>query len=110
MMRKKYVTHLLVDSTSDNNPNDERVSFEKMVTNLQNIIKQNSNRSKIIAPVISGSVQNIASYIEAARREGLKICLDGRRLQTVKQALKLSGYDDFDDVEELIRLIQTGKR
>ncbi len=98
MMRKKYVTHLLVDSTSDNNPNDERVSFEKMVTNLQNIIKQNSNRSKIIAPVISGSVQNIASYIEAARREGLKICLDGRRLQTVKQALKLSGYDDFDDV------------
>ncbi|MBR2033658.1 MAG: hypothetical protein IKA03_03185, partial [Alphaproteobacteria bacterium] len=76
----------------------ERIGFEQAVENTYNAIKRHPEKSIIISPVISRSVQNIAIDIEVARRLGTKVCLDGKWLTLVKDAMFLSGFNDFEDV------------
>lgn len=91
-------TVICLDSTSTNPGGKERIGFEKAVENTYNVIGKNLDRSFIISPVISRSVQNIAIDIEVARKLHTKIYLEGKWLQIVKDAMTLSGYKDFDDV------------
>ena len=92
------VTVLCLDSTSTVPHGKERIGFEKAVQNTLDAINRAPERSLIISPVISRSVQNMAIDIEVARALKTKVALDGKWLQTVKEAMDLSGYKDFDDV------------
>lgn len=96
--KKSPVTVVCLDSTSAIPDGKERIGFDKAVENVYGAVNRNLDRSVIISPVISRSVQNIAIDIETARRLNTKIYLDGKWLQTVKEAMTLSGYKDFDDV------------
>lgn len=100
VFKRKRAQNTLVclDSTSTTPNSKERIGFEKAVENTVASIRANPDRNVIVSPVIARSIQNIAIDIEAARRVGTKICLDGKWLETVKEALTLSGYKDFDDV------------
>ena len=99
LLQRKPVTHVLVDSTSTQPHGSERIGFEQAVQNCLDVINRNPDRNIIISPVISRSVQNIAIDIEVARRLGTKICLDGKWLDIVRQAMELSGHGkDFEDV------------
>lgn len=99
LLQRKLVTHVLVDSTSTQPHGSERIGFEQAVENCLDVINRHSDRNIIISPVISRSVQNLAIDIEVARRLGAKICLDGKWLDLVRQAMELSGYGkDFEDV------------
>jgi len=98
LMQRKLTTHVALDSTSTKPNGSNRIGFEQAVTNTLGVIRQNADRNIIISPVISRSVQNIAIDIETARRLGTKICLDGRWLDLVNQAMLLSGNKDFEDV------------
>ena len=89
---------MCLDSTSTSPNSKERIGFEQAVENTYNTVMKHSNKSIIISPVISRSVQNIAIDVEVARKLGTKICLDGKWLSLVKDTLTLSGYKDFDDV------------
>ncbi len=89
---------MCLDSTSTSPHGSERIGFEQAVDNAYNVICENPSKSMIISPVISRSVQNIAIDIEVARKMGTKVCLDGKWLLLVKDALALTGYKDFDDV------------
>lgn len=91
-------TAICLDSTSTAPQGKERIGFETAVTNTVETVHRNPDRTVIVSPVIARSIQNIAIDIEAARRLGTKVCLDGAWLQTVKDAMTLSGYHDFDDV------------
>ncbi len=91
-------TVICVDSTSTTPHSKERIGFENAVNNAYNVVQEHQDRNIIISPVISRSVQNIAIDIEVAKKLGTKIWLDGKWLQTVKQAMALSGYLDFNDV------------
>lgn len=97
--RKRAVSTLLcLDSTSTTPRSKDRIGFEQAVQNTVDSIRANPDRNIVVSPVIARSIQNIAIDIEAARRLNTKICLDGKWLQTVKEAMSLSGYSDFDDV------------
>ena len=99
LLQRKLVTHILVDSTSTQPHGSERIGFKKAVENCLEVINRHPDRNIIISPVISRSIQNIAIDIETARRLGTKICLDGKWLDLVRQAMELSGYGkDFEDV------------
>lgn len=87
-----------LDSTSTVPNGKERIGFEQAVENTYQVVKDNADKTLIISPVISRSVQNIAIDVETARKLGTKIYLDGKWLQIVKEAMLLSGYKDFDDV------------
>lgn len=89
---------ICLDSTSTSPFGKERIGFEQAVENTYNAIKRHPEKSVIISPVISRSVQNIAIDMEVARRLGTKVCLDGKWLTLVKDAMFLSGFNDFDDV------------
>ncbi len=89
---------MCLDSTSTSPHGSERIGFDKAVENTYNVIQKHSSKSIIISPVISRSVENIAIDIEVARKLGTKVCLDGKWLSLVKDAMSLSGYKDFDDV------------
>ena len=98
LMSRKLTTHVELDSTSTRPNSSNRIGFEQAVENTLNAIRQNPDRNIIISPVISRSVQNIAIDIEVARRLGTKVCLDGKWLDLVNQAMMLSGHNDFEDV------------
>lgn len=99
LLQRKLTTHVLVDSTSTQPHGSERIGFEQAVQNCLDVINRNPDRNIIISPVISRSIQNIAIDIEVARRLGTKICLEGKWLDLVRQAMEASGYGkDFEDV------------
>ena len=91
-------TVVCIDSTSTTPHSSERIGFNKAVENTYNVIMERPSRSLIISPVISRSVQNMAIDIAVARKLNTKVWLDGKWLETVKYAMALSGYLDFDDV------------
>lgn len=91
-------TVVCLDSTSTVPNGKERIGFAKAVENTYDVVMENRDKSLIISPVISRSVQNMAIDIETARKLGTKVFLDGKWLQTVKDAMILSGYKDFEDV------------
>ena len=100
MLKRNQSPHMvmMIDSTSTNPNGSERIGFEQAVQNLIDVIKKNPDRTLIVSPVLSRSIQNIAIDIEAARRLGIKIYLAGPSLQTVYKAMKNAGFHDFDDV------------
>ena len=91
-----------VDSTSISTDDDlsktKRIGFEKAVENVLGVVALNPERKILISPVISRSVQNIAIDLEAARKLGTRVCLDGQWLKLVVEALQMSDYKEFDDV------------
>lgn len=96
--KRAKTTAVCLDSTSTTPHSKERIGFETAVQNTVDAVRRNPDRNVIVSPVIARSIQNIAIDIEAARRLGTKVCLDGKWLQTVREAMSLSGYRDFDDV------------
>lgn len=91
-------TVVCIDSTSTTPHSSERIGFENAVNNAYNVVMEHPDRNLIISPVISRSVQNMAIDIAVARKLNTKVWLDGKWLETVKYAMALSGYLDFDDV------------
>ena len=98
LLKRKLTTTFLIDSTSITPKSTKRIGFDKAVENTVDVINRNPDRHTIISPVISRSFQNIAIDIEAARKLGTKVCLEGAWLNLVYRAMQISGYDDFDDV------------
>lgn len=96
--KRAKTTAICLDSTSTTPESKERIGFETAVQNTVDAVRRHPDRNVIVSPVIARSIQNIAIDIEAARRLGTKVCLDGKWLQTVREAMTLSGYRDFDDV------------
>ena len=95
---KAQTTLLELDSTSTNPSGAERIGFEKAVNNTLKVCQENLDRKIIISPVICRSLQNIAIDIAVARALQTKVFLDGQWLNVARNAMKLSGYSDFEDV------------
>lgn len=96
LLQRKLTTNVQIDSTSTVPNGKDRIGFEKAVENTYNVVKANPDRSLIISPVISRSVENMAIDIEVAKKLGTKVYLEGKWLQLVKQAMTDSGHLDFD--------------
>ncbi len=99
-LRKKPAPFTLaeLDSTSTTKTKRKRIGFEKAVENTYCVCQENADRSIIVSPVLSGSWNNVAIDLEVAKRLGTKVFFEGQGLKTPKDALKLSGYDKYDDV------------
>lgn len=98
LLKRKLTTTFLIDSTSITPQTKERLSFEELVNNCCEVIKNNPDRKTILSPVISRSFQNVAIDIEVARRLGTKVCLEGAWVKLIYKAMQFSGYKNFDDV------------
>ena len=100
MLKRNKSPHMfmMLDSTSTEPNGSKRIGFEQAVQNLIDVINKNPDRTLIVSPVLSRSIQNIAIDVEAARRLGIKIYLAGPSLQKVYKAMKNAGFHDFDDV------------
>lgn len=98
LMQRKLTTNILIDSTSTIPNGKDRIGFDKAIDNTYQAVVNNADRNVIISPVISRSVQNMAIDIETARKLETKIFLDGKWLELVAKAMKMSGYANYDDV------------
>jgi len=98
LLKRKLTTNIQIDSTSTVPNGKDRIGFDKAVENTLNVIRQNPDRSLILSPVISRSVENIAIDVAVARELGTKIYLEGKWLQLVGQAMTDSGHLEFDGV------------
>ncbi len=97
ILARKPTQFALLDITSIDDSNSQRISFEETVCNTIEVITQNKGKT-VISPVISGSIENIATDVEAARRLGKKIFLDGKAVKDEYRDMLKAGYKDFKDV------------
>lgn len=98
LVQRKLTTNILVDSTSTIPYGKDRIGFDKAIANAYQAVEASSDRNVVISPVISRSVQNMAIDMEVARKLETKVFLDGKWLELVAKAMRMSGYDQFDDV------------
>ncbi len=92
------ITVFELDSTSTNPKVQTRIGFEKAVENTYDVCMAHNDCSVIVSPVIASSWNNIAIDLEVARRLGAKVFLDGQGLKIPRDALRMRGYDQYDDV------------
>ena len=97
LVRRKPVTHVILDSTSTGSSNKNMISYDEGYKNYIKIFQQHSEK-QIFTPVISGSVQNWGNILRAAKATGRKVYIDGYRLGLVFQAMQNAGMHEFDDV------------
>ena len=87
-----------IDSTSTSSSGLKRLGFEKCVENTNAVCKKYNERNFIVSPVIAYSWNNIAIDFENARLLGTKVFFDGQGLKIPLNAMKLCGYDKYNDV------------
>lgn len=97
LVSRKFVTQVLLDSTSTDASDEYLVSFEEAVANTLAIVEQNQNK-QVFSAVISRSVNNLAIDLEVAKRTGRKIFIDGYQAKKAYAALRKTGVKDYDDV------------
>ena len=95
LLKRKLTTNIQIDSTSTVPNGKDRIGFDKAVENTLNVIRRNSDRSLILSPVISRSVENIAIDVAVAKKLETQIYLEGKWLQLVGQAMTDSGHLEF---------------
>ena len=100
-MKGKPLNNILVDSTSatlgslvSQNP----VTHEEAVQNVAEICKQYNNKM-IATPIISRSIENLYNFLEAAKKSGRTVFLDGYMLRHTYDVLQRQGLmSDYKDV------------
>lgn len=97
LLKRKPVTHAILDSTSSSSSDEYVVTHEEAVANTVEIINQHPEK-QVITAVISRSVQNLAIDLDAARITGRKIFLDGYWTKIAFKAMQNSGIHEFDDM------------
>ena len=93
----KPVTHVLLDSTSTDNSDEYLVTFEQAVNNTVEQLEKHKEK-QVISAVISRSVQNMAIDLEAAKRTGRTVFIDGYWAKLAFIAMQKSGMHEYDDV------------
>lgn len=96
-LQDKPVTHVLLDSTSTDNTDEYLVDFENAVANTVEQLQKHENK-QVISAVISRSLQNMAIDLEAAKKTGRKVFIDGYWAKLAFKAMQKSGIRDYDDV------------
>ncbi len=101
LAERKLITHVFLDSTSTGSNSKNMISYDEGYKNYLKIFEQHSDK-QIFVPVISGSVQNWANVLRAAKEKNRKVYIDGYRLGLVYQSMLNAGMQDFDVVEDNI--------
>ena len=97
LIRRKPVTHVILDSTSTGSSSKNMINYDEGYKNYIKIFQQHSEK-QIFAPVISGSVQNWGNILRAAKDSGRKVYIDGYRLGLVFKAMQNADIHEFNDV------------
>lgn len=97
LMKRKPVTHVILDSTSTASDDKFLVTHSEAVENTANVVNQHPEK-QVISAVISRSIQNLAIDLDVARQTGRKIYLDGYWAKIAFKAMQNSGYHEFDDI------------
>ena len=97
LLKRKPVTQVFLDSTSSGSSDEYLVSHEDAVNNTVEAINQYPEK-QVVSAVISRSVQNLAIDLEAARKTGRKVYLDGYWLRKAYKSMVKAGITEFDDV------------
>lgn len=94
LLNNLYVTHVLTDSTSVSNKQNQELTFKETTLNWNRLMQENKKR--IISAVISRSTQNLAPILTAAQQTGRKVFIDGYMQRLVYDELQKNGIlDDF---------------
>ena len=97
LLGRKPVTQVFLDSTSSGSSDEYLVSHEDAVNNTVEAINEHPEK-QVVSAVISRSIQNLAIDLEAAKRTGRKIYLDGYWLRKSYKAMVKAGITEFNDV------------
>ena len=97
LLKRKPVTHVILDSTSSGSGDEFSVTHEEAVNNTVEALRQHPEK-QVVSAVISRSIQNLAIDLDAARKTGRKIFLDGYWLKKSYKAMVEAGITEFDDV------------
>ena len=100
-MKGKPLNNILVDSTSatlGSLVSQDPVTHDEAVENIAEICKQYNNKM-IVTPIISRSTENLYNFLEAAKRTGRTVFLDGYMLRHTYDVLQRQGLmDEYKDV------------
>lgn len=95
LLNSLYVTHVLTDSTSVSNKQNQELTFKETTNNWSQLMKENNKR--ILSAVISRSTQNMAPILTAAKQTGRKVFIDGFMQRLVYDEMQKAGVlDDFE--------------
>lgn len=97
LMKRKPITHVILDSTSSASDDKYLVTHSEAVKNTANIVSQHPEK-QVISAVISRSIQNLAIDLDVARQTERKVYLDGYWARIAFKAMQDSGFHEFDDV------------
>ena len=97
LMQRKPITHVILDSTSTVTDDKYLVTHEEAVANVVNIVNQHPEK-QVVSAVISRSIQNLAIDLDAARKTGRKVFLDGYWCKIAFKAMQNSGIHEYDDL------------
>ncbi len=100
-MKGRYVTHVLADSTSSTVTKDsvvaEPVTYDEAVANYSKVMSDYPQK-RIASAVISRSLQNLTPILEAAKKNGKKVYLDGYMIKhTFDVAFRCGLMNDYAD-------------
>lgn len=96
LLKRKPVTHTILDSTSSGSSDEYLVTHEEAVANTVDVINQNPEK-QIVSAVISRSIQNLAIDLDAAKKTNRKVFLDGYWAKIAYKAMQATGVKEFDD-------------
>ena len=97
LMKRKPVTHVILDSTSSASDDKYLVTHDEAVRNTAAVVSQHPDK-QVISAIISRSIQNLAIDLDVARQTGRKVYLDGYWARIAFKAMQDSGYHEFDDI------------
>lgn len=97
LLKRKPVTHAILDSTSSGSSDEFSVTHEEAVKNTVEALRQHSEK-QVVSAVISRSIQNLAIDLDAARQTGRKVFLDGYWAKIAYKAMQTTGVKEFDNV------------
>lgn len=97
----KPLNNILVDSTSatlGSIVSQKPVTHEEAVANIADICEEYKDKM-IVTPIISRSVENLYNFLEAAKKSGRTVFLDGYMLRHTYDVLQRQGLmDEYKDV------------
>ncbi len=97
LAKRKLTSHIILDSTSTGSDDKYNITYDEAVHNIVELMKK-YNDKQFIVPVISGSMENAAPWLEAARIMGRKVDIGGYRQKLIYTSLQNAGIKEFDDV------------
>ena len=106
LLSRKKTTHVFMDSTSTETPDEYIYDKEECVQSWVSLMKnmKDSHKEQLFTAIISGSAEHLIKLAEAVRQynkkydQNKKVFIDSQNLVTSMKAAKFAGFETYDDV------------